>query len=65
MGVADFKTGVVSRAAGSVYAENMGTKVMVAVYGPRPMNTSEFSATGQLKCDFKVLVVLGLLIVLE
>lgn len=49
-----FKTGVVSRAAGSVYAENMGTKVMVAVYGPRPMNTSEFSATGQLKCDFKV-----------
>eukprot|EP00656_Telonema_subtile_P001084 TRINITY_DN10518_c0_g1_i1.p1 TRINITY_DN10518_c0_g1~~TRINITY_DN10518_c0_g1_i1.p1 ORF type:complete len:245 (-),score=65.89 TRINITY_DN10518_c0_g1_i1:278-1012(-) len=49
-----FKTGVVSRAAGSAYAENAGTKVIVAVYGPRQMPTSEFSALGKLKCDFKV-----------
>jgi len=50
-----FKTGVVSRAAGSVYAENDGTKVIVAVYGPRPIQgSSEFSATGQLRCDFKL-----------
>jgi len=48
-----FKTGVVSRAAGSCYAENAGTKVTVAVYGPRQMPTSEFCALGKLKCDFK------------
>ena len=52
---ADFKTGVVSRAAGSCYAENAGTKVTVAVYGPRQMPTSEFCALGKLKCDFKVM----------
>merc|ERR1712166_1733815 len=48
-----FKTGVVSRAAGSCYAENAGTKVTVAVYGPRQMPTSEFCALGKFKCDFK------------
>lgn len=48
-----FKTGVVSRAAGSCYAENAGTKVTVAIYGPRQMPTSEFCALGKLKCDFK------------
>lgn len=30
------QTGVISQAAGSAYAELGRTKVMVAVYGPRP-----------------------------
>jgi len=55
------KTGVVSQAAGSAYAESQGTKVMCAVYGPRQISGSEaeFSTVGKLRCDYSVPLVLS------
>ncbi|KAL4234506.1 Nuclear receptor coactivator 7 [Mactra antiquata] len=48
------KTGVVSKAQGSAYLEQDGTKVICAVYGPRAViKKEEFSMKGQLRCDFK------------
>ena len=54
--VSDLKTGVISQASGSAYAENAGTKVICAVYGPRQLSGSdlEFSPVGKLRCEYKV-----------
>ena len=52
---ADLKTGVVSQAAGSCYAEFGATKVMVAVYGPRQGDRrAGYSEQGRINCDVKL-----------
>lgn len=49
------KTGVVSQAPGSSYLEIGKTKVMAAVYGPRPTDRREaFSQRGHVSVDVKV-----------
>eukprot|EP00898_Chlorokybus_atmophyticus_P003166 jgi/Chlat1/3850/Chrsp26S04153 len=49
------RTGVVSRAAGSAYAEFGNTKLIAAVYGPRESTKAAgFSTIGRLHCDVKV-----------
>lgn len=49
------KTGVVSQASGSAYLEIGKTKVMAAVYGPRPTERREvFSQRGHVAVDVKV-----------
>lgn len=49
------KTGVVSQAAGSCYAEFGATKVMVAVYGPRQGDRrAGYSEQGRINCDVKL-----------
>jgi len=46
------KTGAVSAAAGSAYAEYGQTKVIVSVFGPRESKKAEaFSDIGRLNCD--------------
>ncbi|BFI28441.1 exosome complex component MTR3 [Marchantia polymorpha subsp. ruderalis] len=48
------KTGAVSVAAGSAYAEFGSTKVIVSVYGPRESKKAQaFSDIGRLNCDVK------------
>ncbi|KAL3153408.1 hypothetical protein ABBQ38_011746 [Trebouxia sp. C0009 RCD-2024] len=47
-------TGAISQATGSAYAEFSKTKVMAAVYGPRPSDRkTSFSEEGRLQCDVK------------
>jgi exosome complex component MTR3 len=49
------KTGVISQAAGSAYAEFGGTKLMVGVYGPRQSDRKEtFSDSGRVNCEFEL-----------
>lgn len=49
------KTGVISQATGSSYLEVGNTKVMAAVYGPRPTERrEEFSGRGHLSVDVKM-----------
>ncbi|CAL5218402.1 g77 [Coccomyxa viridis] len=48
------KTGTLSKAAGSAYAEFGNSKVMAGVYGPRESDRREtFSEEGRLRCDIK------------
>lgn len=48
-------TGAISQATGSAYAEFNKTKVMAAVYGPRPSDRkTSFSEQGRLQCDVKL-----------
>jgi len=42
-----------SQASGSAYLELEHTKVLVAVYGPKPRQDVEFSEDGKLLCDFR------------
>ncbi len=41
------------QASGSAYLELEHTKVLVAVYGPKPRQDVEFSEDGKLLCDFR------------
>jgi len=41
------------KASGSAYLELEHTKVLVAVYGPKPRQDVEFSEDGKLLCDFR------------
>lgn len=48
-------TGAISQASGSAYAEFNKTKVMAAVYGPRPSDRkTSFSEQGRLQCDVRL-----------
>ncbi|KAI8149958.1 ribosomal protein S5 domain 2-type protein [Fennellomyces sp. T-0311] len=47
------RTGLVTQANGSAYIEVGNTKAVCAVYGPRQLKRSGFSANGTLNCDFK------------
>lgn len=50
-----FRTGVISQASGSAYAEFRNTKVMVGVYGPRQSERkAAFSEQGRINCDVKL-----------
>jgi exosome complex component MTR3 len=49
------RTGVISQASGSAYAEFGTTKVMVGVYGPRQSERREaFADAGRISCDVKL-----------
>ncbi|EFN57324.1 hypothetical protein CHLNCDRAFT_21722, partial [Chlorella variabilis] len=49
------KTGVISQASGSAYAEFGHTKVMVGVYGPRQSERRVgYSEQGRVNCDVKL-----------
>jgi hypothetical protein len=49
------RTGVISQASGSAYAEFRNTKVMVGVYGPRQSERKVgFSEQGRINCDVKL-----------
>ena len=55
MFTAVLKTGVISQAAGSAYAEFGGTKLMVGIYGPRQSDRKEtFSDNGRINCEFEL-----------
>jgi exosome complex component MTR3 len=48
------KTGVISSASGSAYVEMESSKVMCAVYGPRPSSSGrEFSDKALITCEYK------------
>eukprot|EP01139_Manchomonas_bermudensis_P002618 Amastigsp_a5222_11.p1 type:complete len:263 gc:universal Amastigsp_a5222_11:84-872(+) len=49
------QTGVVSQATGSAYLEVGATKVVCAIYGPRPSKKDEFHETGLLTCSLRFL----------
>ena len=47
-------TGVISKAKGSAYIEQGGTKIIVGVFGPKEVQKrSDFSVTGSLSTEFK------------
>ena len=47
-------TGVISKAKGSAYIEQGGTKIIVGVFGPKEVQKrSDFSVTGTLSTEFK------------
>ena len=47
-------TGVISKAKGSAYIEQGGTKIIVGVFGPKEVQRrSDFSVTGTLSAEFK------------
>lgn len=43
-----------SRADGSAYVESEGSKVVAAVYGPRPSKKAEYLERAEIRCDVKL-----------
>lgn len=48
-----YKMNTVPSATGSAYYESGNTKVICAVYGPKPSSRSQFHANGIVTCDVK------------
>ena len=46
--------GVSSRADGSAYVESERSKVVAAVYGPRPAKRAEYTERAEIRCDVKL-----------
>ena len=48
------KTGIITKAQGSVYIEQGQTKIVAAVYGPKEvLKREDFSLKGKVMCEFK------------